>query len=262
MSPAGAGTGTSAWGRILLACGALLGAGAARAVPPLVIGDVPTADPGGVELYLGARYQKDGTAGWQAPFVEVVVGVSSWQEITLELPYLSQGGERGIGDAVLGTKLLLLPEGDERPGLAASFEWKLTTGSQSEGLGSGSMEYDFRVRSQKTWGWFTLLANVGYTIVSSPRTGGIVLERRNVGFAALGGEVELASRLRLLADVYWRSADTPGEPARLAADLGFKCGVFEHLAVHAAVGTSLREGSLGGPEVRAYGGVKGDFAAF
>lgn len=241
-----------AWGRILLASGTLLQAGVGRAVPPLVIGDVPTADPGGVELYLGSRYERDGAAAWQVPFAEVVVGVSSWQEVTLELLYLSQGGERGIGDAVLGTKLLLLPERDERPGLAGSFEWKLTTGNQAKGLGSGSMEYDFRVRSQKTWGRFTLLGNLGYTLVP---------ERRNVGFAALGQELELVPGLRLLADVYWRSADTPGEPARVAGDLGFKCGVVEHLSVHAAVGTSLRRESLGGPQVRAYAGVKGDFVA-
>jgi Putative MetA-pathway of phenol degradation len=248
--------------RILLACGVLLQAGAASAVPPLVIGDVPTADPGGVEVYLGTRYERDGAAGWQVPFTEVVLGVSSWQEVTLELPWLSQGGERGIGDAVLGTKLLLLPEAAERPGVAGSFEWKLANGSQSKGLGSGSMEYDFRVRSQKAWGWLTLFANAGYTVVSSPRDGGVVLERRNVGFAALGGEIELAAGLRLLADAYWRSADVPGEPARVAADLGFKCGVVPHLAVHAAAGTSLRRDGLGGPQVRAYAGVKGDFAAF
>jgi hypothetical protein len=249
-------------GRILFACGALLQAGVAGAVPPLVIGDVPTADPGGVEVYMGTRYEKDGAAGWQVPFTEAVLGVSRWQEVTLELPWLSQDGQRGIGDAVLGTKLLLLPETAEAPGLAGSFEWKLATGSRSMGLGSGSMEYDFRVRSQKTWGWFTLLANAGYTVVGSPRVGGVALERRNVGFAALGGEMELTPGLRLLADAYWRSADVPGEPARVAADLGFKCGVVQHLAVHAAVGTSLRRDGLGGPAVRAYAGVKGDLAAF
>lgn len=249
-------------GRALLACWALFRAGVAGAVPPLVIGDVPTADRGDVEVYLGTRYEKDGAVERQVPFTEVVLGVSRWQEVTLEMPYLSQGGERGIGDAVLGTKLLLLTEADGRPGLAGSFEWKLATGSRPKGLGTGSMEYDLRLRSQKTWGWFTLLGNAGYTFVGSPRVDGVVLERRNVGFAALGDEVELAPRFRFLGEAYWRSADVPGEPARVGADLGFKWGVLPHLAVHAAAGTSLRRESLGGPRLRAYAGVKGDFAAF
>lgn len=249
-------------GHALFACWALFQAGVAGAVPPLVIGDVPTADPGVIEAYLGTRYQTDGAVERQVPFTEVVLGVSRWQELTVEMPYLSQGGERGIGDAVLGTKLLLLSEADGRPGLASSFEWKLATGSQSKGLGTGSMEYDLRLRSQKTWGWFTLLGNLGYSVVSSPSVDGVVQERRNVGFAGLGSEVELAPGFRLLGEAYWRSADVPGEPARVAGDLGFKWGVLSHLAVHAAAGTSLRRESLGGPGLRAYAGVKGDFAAF
>jgi Putative MetA-pathway of phenol degradation len=241
---------------------ALLHAGTAYAVPPLVMGDVPTADPGDVELYMGIGYEKNGTAGWQTPFTEVVLGVSSWQEITVEVPFLLQGGQHGFGDAVLGTKVLLLRETGERPGLAGSFEWKLTTGSQSKGLGTGAMEYDLRLRSQKTWSWFTLLANVGYTFVNEPRENGTALERRNVGFLALGQEYELLAGFGLLSEFYWKSADVPGEPARVAADVGFKYGLAHHLSVHAAVGTSLRPASLGGPQLRSYAGLKWDFTAY
>lgn len=246
--------------RVLAASAAALAAGQAGAVPPLVLGDVPTADPGEVELYLGFRYQDDGAVERQVPFTEVVLGLTSWQEITVEAPYLSAGGQRGLGDAVLGTKLLLLAEAEGRPGVAGSLEWKLANGSRSRGLGSGSMEYDLRLRSQKTWGWFTLLANLGYTLVSSPTVDGVPLPRRNVGFGGLGSEVELLPPLRLLGEVYWRSASVAGEPARLAGDLGVKCGVAPHLAVHAAVGTSLRRDEQGGPRLRAYAGLKGSFA--
>jgi len=248
--------------RAILVSGLVLKAGIALAIPPLVIGDVPTAEPGQIELYVGARYEKDGTAGRQVPFTELVLGISSWQEITFEIPYLSQGGQQGFGDAVLGTKLLLLRERADRPGLAGSFEWKLTTGSRSKNLGTGAMEYDLRLRSQKTWGRFTLLANLGYTLVNEPRKDGVILNRRNVCFAAVGQEIEPVDGLHLLAEVYWRSSDTPGEPARVGADIGFKYALVRHLSVHAAVGTSLRRESLGGPELRVYGGLKWDFVAF
>jgi len=155
-----------------------------------------------------------------------------------------------------------LRETAERPGLAGSFEWKLATGSQAKGLGTGSMEYGLRLRSQKTWSWFTLLANAGYTFVSEPRENGTALRRRNVGFLALGQEYELVAGFRLLSELYWESADVPGEPARVAADAGVKYGLAHHLSVHAAVGTSLRPGSLGGPQLRSYAGLKWDFTAF
>jgi hypothetical protein len=248
--------------RIIVIGGLVLEAGIALAIPPLVIGDVPTAERGGIELYVGTRYQKDGAIGRQVPFTEIVLGVSTWQEITFEIPYLSQGGQQGFGDAVLGTKLLVLRETADRPGLAGSFEWKLTTGSPSRGLGTGFMEYDLRLRSQKSWSWFTLLANVGYTFVNEPRKDGVILDRRNVGFAAVGQDVEPVDGLHLLSEVYWRSSDTPGEPARVSADIGFKYAFFRHLSVHAAAGTSLRRESLGGPQLRVYDGLKWDFVAF
>ncbi len=100
-------------------------ASVATAVPPLVIGDVPTANPGTVEQYAGVARVKSGATEWSLPATEVVLGVSSWQELTLEAPFLVEnGGHRGLGDLVLGTKLQLFPEAPARPGLAASVEWK------------------------------------------------------------------------------------------------------------------------------------------
>ena len=125
----------------------MIQADAAWTVPPLIIGDVPTADPGDVEIYAGVRYQKDGVGEWQAPFTELILGVSSWQEITVELPYVVVDGQQGLGDLVLGTKVMPVRETADLPGVALSFEWKLANGSLSKGLGSGSMEFDFRLRS-------------------------------------------------------------------------------------------------------------------
>ncbi len=61
-----------------------------------------------------------------------------------------------------------------------------------------------------------------------------------------------------LAEFYWRSSDTPGEPARVSGDVGFKCALVPHLSLQAAVGTSLRPEGLGGPQIRVYGGLKWD----
>jgi hypothetical protein len=110
----------------------------AAAVQPLVTGDVPTADKNHVEIYLGVRYQQTDGIERQLPFAEIVYGLTERQEITFEISHLSVDGQHGFGDAVLGTKYLILNETDQRPGIAGSFELKLDNGDASKGLGTGS----------------------------------------------------------------------------------------------------------------------------
>jgi hypothetical protein len=232
------------------------------AVPPLVIGDVPTADRGTLEVYAGAERVRSGAVEWAAPADELVLGISSRQELTLEVPYVVTPAGHGLGDLVLGTKLVLLPEGSHRPGLAGSIEWKLATGDVSTGTGSGSMELGFLLRAQKSARWLTLIVNGGYTLVGEPRTGGIRQPRRGTEFLGAGAKAALAAGISAVADVYWRSADTPGEPARLAGDAGLVVRLTEHLAAQGAVGTSLRPDGAGGPGLRLYLGLEADLGLF
>jgi Putative MetA-pathway of phenol degradation len=251
---------TSLRGFLMLAL--LCWASVGGAVPPLVIGDVPTADRGTVETYAGVQQVKNGAVEWAVPTTETVLGISNWQEITIEVPYLVADAGHGLGDLVLGTKVQLLPEASGRPGLAGSVEWKLANGDLASGTGSGSMEFGLLLRAQQTWGRTTLIGNAGYTFVGTPKVAGVAVPVRNTGFLGLGAEVEIHGGVALVADFYWRSPDAPGAPARLAGDLGFKWHMAEHLALLGAVGTSLRPDSLGGPQLRTYVGVKGEFTVF
>jgi len=52
-----------------------------------------------------------------------------------------------------------------------------------------------------------------------------------------------------------------GEPNRVAANIGLSQQLLENLAVHGAIGRSLREGARGGPDLRIYAGIKCDFDA-
>jgi Putative MetA-pathway of phenol degradation len=221
----------------------------AAAVPPLVTGDVPTADKNHVEVYVGTRYQKTDSIERQLPFTEIVYGLTERQEITFEIPYLSVDGQHGFGDAVLGTKYLILRETDQRPGIAGSFELKLDNGDASKGLGTGALEYDFRPRAQKTFDWFTGLINAGYTIT----------DQRDVVFLAFAQEYRVSAKLALLSEIYWRNSAEPGEPNRFAGDVGFKYHLVKHLDVHAAVGKSARSANRGGPALRVYAGIKLEF---
>ncbi len=213
---------------------------------PLVTGDVPTADKNHAEVYVGMGYQEADGIERQLPFTEIVFGLTDRQEITFEISHLSADGQHGFGDAVLGTKYLILHETDRRPGIAGSFELKLANGDATKGLGTGALEYEFRLRGQKTFGWFTGLVNAGYTIT----------DQRDVLFLAFAQEYRVSAKLALMSEVYWRNGAGSGEPARFAGDIGFKYHVAGFLDAHAAVGKSLRSANRGGPAQRVYAGIK------
>lgn len=233
------------------------------APPPLVTGDVPTANKNSFEWYFGGRYQESetGTPARLLPFTELVYGLTDRQELTFEIAGLSRDHEYGINDAVIGTKFIFLKETERRPGIAGSFELKLPTGDESRGLGSGEFDYDLRLRAQKTWGWFTAIGNVGYTFVADPEFGGVATSTENVWLLTFAQEYQIAQRTKLLSEIYFVSRDEPGAPNRLAANIGFKHKLRDNLTVHAAVGKSIREANRGGPDVRVYVGLKWEFGA-
>ena len=233
------------------------------APPPLVTGDVPVADKESFEWYVGVRYQESesGNPARLLPFTELVYGLTDRMELTLETAGLSVNHEYGLNDSVLGTKYVFLNETDRCPGLAGSFELKLPTGDESLGLGSGEFDWDLRLRTQKTWGWFTSIGNVGYTFVTEPEYGGVTTSTDNVWLLTLGQEYQVAKRTKLLSELYFVSREGPGEPNRLAANIGFKHKLRDNLTVHAAIGKSVREGNRGGPDLRVYAGVKWEFGA-
>jgi Putative MetA-pathway of phenol degradation len=234
------------------------------APPPLVTGDVPTADKHHFEWYVGMRYQESdrGTVSRQLPFTEIVYGISDRQEVTFETAYLSERHEHGFGDSVVGTKYVFVREREKVPGISGSFELKLPTGDKDRGLGSGEFDYDLRLRAQKTWNWFTLIGNTGYTFITEPTIGGARERRDNVWLLSTAQEYELAKEFRLLSEIYWFSREAPGAPNTLAGQIGFKYYVRDNLNIHGAIGKSLREGNEGGPDIRGYLGLKWEFGPF
>jgi hypothetical protein len=226
-----------------------------EAVPPLASGDVPTADKGVFEWFLGFLYEKSGGAVTrEIPTTELVFGISDRQEITLETAWLSSEGERGAGDVTLGTKYVFLKETDSRPGIAGSFEMKVPTGSARHGLGSGEFDFGFLLRIQKTWGRFTLIGNAGYTVVGEPEVDGFTEPRKNVWFASSALGFEVAARTTLLAEIYLETGDEPGAPNRVAGNIGLTHRLRDKFDLRAAVGTSLRDDARGGPDLRVYAG--------
>lgn len=232
-------------------------AGRAGATPPILSGDVPTAEKGVVELYLGHQLEKtDGEREHELPGVEVIYGLSRRQEVSIEVPLLtldhSAGSTTGFGDVKLGTKYRLLGAPESDAGLSASLEVKLPTGSSRRGLGSGATDVELLAR----WGWEiqreVIYVNLGHTWVGASGA-------RNVTFTSGVWEHPLKRNVNLLTEVYHETADAPGAPDRLAATLGLKWQLREKQRLNISVGRSLRADASGGPKLRLYAGVKLEF---
>src|SRR3954470_717682 len=85
--------------RFALPCALAMLAGGfhAEAVPPLVSGDVPTAEKDEFELYLGALYESNpDSIARELPTLELNYGIMDRLEMTFQIPWLSEGGEHGI----------------------------------------------------------------------------------------------------------------------------------------------------------------------
>jgi hypothetical protein len=232
------------------------------AVPPFVSGDVPPADPGTFELYSGFEYESfDSEITRGLPHLELIYGLWERQEITFEINNVSEGHVHGFGDIVVGTKIMLVKETDHMPGLSLSYELTLPTASTRRGLGGGTYDHDLLLRTQKSWGWFTLIGNVGHTWLSDAHIPGGREPREDVWFLSVAQRSQLTRNLEFLAEVWWETSETPGEPNRFAGDVGLEYAFADNFKVHGSIGTSLREDQRGGPDIRAYVGFKWEFDA-
>ncbi len=234
----------------------------ASALQPLVSGDAEIADTGGFEWYMAMQYDVNkGIPSRQLPTTELVYGLNERQEINFEIDRLSQGGLAGFENADLGTKYLLVKETGGLPAVALSFEAALPTASRSGGLGTGQFDYEFLMRTQKTWGRFTLFANLGFTVIGEPHVGGTIESQKNVWFASTAQVFAINKRTNLLSEVYFETAKDPGIPSQLAVNVGIDRELAKDFRLQAAAGTSLRGAQRGGPDFHLYAGFEWDFSA-
>jgi len=231
------------------------------APPPLVTGDVPTADKGAFEWYVGLAYEDGGAIERALPHTELVYGLTTDWEFSIETDFLSTQGNHGFGDVGLGTKYCLLTETDQRPGISVAAGVGLPTGNEDKGLGAGAADFSLEARMQKTFGFFTPMLNLGYVWQQEPTIGGVHQDRRDYLTAAFGQAWQLTEHAYLLSEIYGREKDEPGGEYEVAAQVGFKYEFSESFQVHGAVGRSLRNHAKGGPDLRVYLGCEISFDA-
>lgn len=232
---------------------------ASPAPPPLITGDVPTADKGTVEWYLGFAYEDAGVIERALPHTELVYGLATNWEVSIETDFLSIQGEHGFGDVGLETKYCVLTENEVRPGVSFAAGVGLPTGDKDKGLGAGAAEFSLEGRLQKSFGFFTPMLNLGYDWQNEPKIGGVRQARRDYLTAAFGQAWQLTERAYLLTEIYGRGKDEPSGDYEIAAQIGFKYECSETFQIHSAVGRSLRDHAKGGPDLRVYVGCEISF---
>ena len=244
-------------GCCVLVCALATCQGATWAIPPLVSGDIPTADQRTYELFLGYLL-KDGGAVTkeEIPFWELVYGLTKVQELTIEAPIVRRddpaGTTTGIGDIVIGTQYRLVGKPSADSGLSASLEVKLPTGDEERGLGSGAVDVDLKARGGFELGREVVYFNLGHTWVGEDG-------KDNTWFYSGVWDHPLRSNLRLLTEVYGKTADEPGAPNALAGTVGIKWRLPRRQQLQVSIGRSLRGNREGGPDLRVYAGWRRDF---
>ena len=227
------------------------------ATPPLVSGDVPTADHGTYELFLGYVFKDDGViTEEEIPFWELVYGLTSVHELTIEAPLVRRddpaGATIGLGDVVIGTKYRLLGKPAADSGLSTSLEVKLPTGNERRGLGAGAAAVDLRARGGLELGREVVYFNLGHTWVGEEG-------KDNTWFYSGVFDHPVRLNLRLLTEVYGKTASESGTPSTLAGTVGIKWRLPHRQQLQASIGRSLRHDRIGGPDLRVYAGWRRDF---
>jgi long-subunit fatty acid transport protein len=181
------------------------------AAHPLITDDTGTQGKGIFQLELNGQYDWDRedsedvtvkSTGGQAA-ATLSYGIAENVDLVLSLPYLwgkaevnetTVYDEKGIGDAVLETKLRLF----EKNGFSLALKPGISfpTGNEEKGLGAGQMGgHLFLIASQELGPW-AFHGNLGYI-----RNENKVDERKDIWHASLAATWEVIKNLKLAADV-------------------------------------------------------------
>jgi len=182
---------------LILAC--LTASTALAQQRPLVTEDPETIGAGRILIEGGLdwaddmRYPASGLQGnlLRLPTLGLSFGISSIAELQIDgglydrlsitsrnpnaplAPLITSTGDTtsDISDAIVATKIRIVPEGERRPAFGLRFATKLPNASNESGLGLDTMDFYASVLGAKTVQSIRVVANVGSGILSDPVQG-------------------------------------------------------------------------------------------
>lgn len=216
----------------------VLVSGAARAGPPY-----STDDPEPVaflhwEFYLATQHVLTSN-GWNgtAPHFEINFGAAPNLQLHIIAPlaYSRPSGEPtayGPGDVELGAKLRLVEESESTPMVGIFPLLELPTGSESRGLGAGSLRTFIPLWLQKSFGQWMTYGGGGYWI--NPGAG-----NQNYWYVGWQAQRQVSKLATVGGEVFYTTADRVGGDGNLAFDVGLVLDLTEHDHVLLSAGRSI-----------------------
>lgn len=263
------------YGLTVIAFGALPAVAYAQQRPlltedPEPIGAGRVLIEGGFDAAHDVQYPASGLQGnlIRLPTIGISVGLSSIAELQLDGGFfnhlsithrepaplsslLTVAGDstHDVEDAVVATKIRVLPEAEHQPALAIRFATKLPNASNESGLGLDTTDFFATLLGAKTVRSIRIVANGGVGILSDPTSGNRQNDVLMYGFSlarAITQQAELVAEVNGRASL--RSGDPfPGTESRSLLRLGarFTTGM---LRVDGAVffGLTTYDPSIGG----------------
>jgi hypothetical protein len=186
---------------------------------------------GGVDYAHDQPYPVSGLHGnlWRVPTIGLSFGISSIAEfqidggihdslsITSRNPLAPLASEmtvvgdstHDVEDAIVATKIRLLPESGSRPAIAIRFATKLPNASNESGLGTDTMDFYGSLLGAKTIQSVRVVANIGGGILSDPTRG----DRQNDVFTyGLSFARALTAATEVVGEVNGRVSTRNGDP--------------------------------------------------
>ncbi|MCX7918781.1 MAG: transporter [bacterium] len=180
--------------------------------------------------------------------------LDNW-EVGFDVPYIGWDvdgwrEESGLGDVNVWTKYRFINEEESCCGLAAGVNVKLATGEQSEGLGTGHVDWmPFIMGTIKPADQITLGAKVGYNRVSDDDNN----DRDDEWNYGIWGGYAIQDNLSIVGEIYGKEVkgDDP-----LTFDAGVTYGIAENVGLVGGAGWGLNNAAW---DWHVFLGIKGNF---
>jgi hypothetical protein len=211
----------------------------AFAGPPYVTDDTDTPSRRAWEINISYVQQRTGDPrSAQTPIFDINYGLRDPIQLKFEVPmmYVSTNGatnEAGIGDAKAGVKWRFLEETARLPQLAIYPAVSFPTGSESRGLGAGSVFYYLPLILEKNWGPWMAYANAGWARQAETQT-------TNYGYYGATLSRETFKPLRIGVELYGNGKTNTDGAKNMGWNAGFEWEIVDSFAILASGGHSLR----------------------
>ncbi|MFH1519496.1 MAG: transporter [Candidatus Omnitrophota bacterium] len=226
---------------------------------PINTDDAYTLDKGALTVALGAVFTKEENSAQETDLtIDLGYGITDKLEVTANIPFVfsdpkGEDDQEGLGDITLRPEFLFWKEAGNIPAVSFASSFKLQSGNEDRGLGSGETNYSLSLQFSKQFNPFNWHFNIGYTFVGQPKGEAV----DDVIFYNLACEYSVSEKLTLMAELIGQTnSDSTAADEPFECLLGLVYPISENIDFDFGVGTGLTNAS---PDIRVTSGLTYQF---